>query len=153
MSFHQHKSPYAAKIPREGLHAGVLGSLIGRALLNPVLTGAILLYARFTLHGRQTAFLHQNKHYALKILAALGAIRILNNWLSRRAVNNGVTDNSYDWTKEIVLVTGGSDGIGKQITLMLASRGIKVVVLDIQPLSYTARRIHTKHNPIIDTID
>ena len=139
MSFHQHKSTYGGLLPREGFHADVVGSLLKRTVLNPFLTGAILLYAHYTLHGRQTAFLHQNRHKAVKIAAVLGAIRVVNNWLSRRAVNNGVRDKSYDWTKEVVLITGGSDGIGKQITLMLASRGIKVVVLDIQPLTYTPR--------------
>lgn len=47
-------------------------------------------------------------------------------------LNNGV-DDRYDWTREIVLLTGGSNGIGRQIALRLARRGITVVVLDIQP--------------------
>lgn len=148
MSFHQHKTPYNGILPREGFHADVLGSLIKRTVLNPVLTGALLLYSYYTLHGRQTAFLHQGKHRVLKVLTALGVLRVVNAWLSRRAVNNGVTDKTYDWNKEVVLVTGGSDGIGKEITLMLASRGIKVAILDVQEPTYTSRK-HCR----FDTVD
>lgn len=61
----------------------------------------------------------------------------VNQYLSRKALNNGVTAN-FDWDKEIVLVTGGSDGIGAATVKRLAERGTTVVVLDIRPLTYTA---------------
>jgi NAD(P)-dependent dehydrogenase (short-subunit alcohol dehydrogenase family) len=57
--------------------------------------------------------------------------------MNHRAVNNGVSDK-YDWENEIAVVTGGSDGIGQRIALLLAERGLKVAVLDIQPLKYEA---------------
>ena len=44
--------------------------------------------------------------------------------------------DKYDWSKEIVVVTGGSDGIGKALVLLLAERGVKTVVLDIRPLTF-----------------
>lgn len=50
----------------------------------------------------------------------------MNNW----------TNDTYDWNKEIVVVTGGSDGIGAIVVKLLAERGIKVVVLDVQELQY-----------------
>ena len=37
-----------------------------------------------------------------------------------------------------MLLTGGSDGIGQRIAMRLALRGVKVAVLDIQPLKYRA---------------
>lgn len=148
MSFHQHVNFHKGVIPREGIHADILGSLIKKTILNPLLTIPLVLYARYTYQGRGIAFLHQSKHKALKAIAVLGAIRVISNWLSRRAVNNALTDKSYDWSKELVMVTGGSDGIGKQITLMLASKGIKVVVVDIQPLTYTARTSHQTCTPL-----
>lgn len=49
---------------------------------------------------------------------------------------NNWTNDVYDWSKELVVVTGGSDGIGKAIVLLLAERDIRVAVLDIQPLTY-----------------
>jgi hypothetical protein len=56
-----------------------------------------------------------------------------------KGVSNNWTNDTYDWSKEIVLVTGGSDGIGAQVVNLLAERGIKVVVLDIQPLKYVGK--------------
>ena len=58
------------------------------------------------------------------------------NFLDEGVSNNWVSD-TYNWSKEIVVVTGGSDGIGMKVVMMLAERGIKVVVLDIQPPKYT----------------
>lgn len=52
----------------------------------------------------------------------------MNNWRS----------DTYDWGREVVVVTGGSDGIGALVVQLLAERGIKVAVLDVQPLTYTA---------------
>ena len=47
-------------------------------------------------------------------------------------VANNWTNDRYNWSREIVAVTGGSDGIGAKIVQMLASKGIKTVILDIQ---------------------
>lgn len=69
----------------------------------------------------------------------------MNNALSRRILNNAVSD-PYDFARELVLITGGSDGIGKEVTLLLASRNVRVVVLDVQPLTYTAPPTVTYYN-------
>jgi len=53
-------------------------------------------------------------------------------------VGNNWQNDAYNWNKEIVVVTGGSDGIGAKIVAMFAERGIKVVVLDIQEPKYIA---------------
>lgn len=60
----------------------------------------------------------------------------MKNFLDQGVSNNWVSD-SYNWNKEIVVVTGGSEGIGMKAVMLLAERGIKVVVLDIQPPKYT----------------
>lgn len=65
-----------------------------------------------------------------------------NRYLSYRALNNGVTD-TFDWQKEIILITGGSNGIGAAAAQKLASRGTRVVVLDILPLTYEPRETHS----------
>ncbi len=72
---------------------------------------------------------------SLKTLLALGVLGSANAWLNSGVTNNWSSD-TYDWSKEIVVVTGGSDGIGKAIVKLLAEKGIKVAVLDVQDLTY-----------------
>lgn len=67
----------------------------------------------------------------LAFLAAIGATLQLNRYLTRRSANNWTTDNTYDWETEIVLVTGGSSGIGLAVVRAFTSRGIKVVSIDV----------------------
>ena len=51
-------------------------------------------------------------------------------------MQNNWVDDKYDWQKEIVLITGGAGGIGGQVVKLLAEKGIKVVVLDVIPMSF-----------------
>lgn len=65
------------------------------------------------------------------VLLTLALLPSISSWATQRKENNYVTDGTWDWTKEIVVVTGGSGGIGWNITYRLAARGVKVIVLDI----------------------
>jgi len=115
----------------------VVGSLIQSTALAPSLTLPLLLLAQYTVKGREAARDHPKALCVLRILFALGLARWLKRWMNHRAVNNGVSDK-YHWKNEVAVVTGGSDGIGQRIALLLAERGLKVAVLDIQPLKYEA---------------
>ncbi|KAH7007312.1 hypothetical protein EDB80DRAFT_576972 [Ilyonectria destructans] len=55
----------------------------------------------------------------------------MNSILNRSALGGLISNNSWDWNKEIVLITGGCGGIGKLMAEEFAQRKIKVVVLDI----------------------
>lgn len=57
-------------------------------------------------------------------------LRKLSAWYTKRAVNNHVHDPTWDWNREIVVVTGGSSGIGAVLVSRFAERGIKVLILD-----------------------
>ncbi|PGH15144.1 hypothetical protein AJ80_05656 [Polytolypa hystricis UAMH7299] len=120
---------------REGFTADVVGGLLQKTVLNPALALPLFLLARYTTKGQSLAGPHPKYLKALKVFASLGVARYVNGWLNQRALNNGVSDK-YDWPQEIAVVTGGSDGIGQRITLLLAKHGLKVVILDVQPPKY-----------------
>ena len=105
---------------------------------------------------------------ALHYLTCLGIFYRVNAWLSKGTQNNWTKDDSWDWDKEVIVVTGGSTGIGKQVVLWLSRElgecrrrkeegkgkgkgkgketdgekgpvGGMIVVLDVLPLDYDAR--------------
>ncbi|KAF2083626.1 NAD(P)-binding protein [Saccharata proteae CBS 121410] len=125
------------KMQREGFTADTLGRLIHRTLLNPALTLPLLLAARYTTKGQHLALDFPRLLKPLQVLLALGLARRVSGFLSQGSMNNW-TNDSYDWGKEVVVVTGGSDGIGKSVVLMLAEKGVKVAVVDVQGLTYEA---------------
>lgn len=120
-----------------GFTADVVGRVIKGTVLDPTLTVPLLLLSQYTSKGREIAQSRAKALKTLKVLVGLGVSRWVTNWLNRRALNNWQSDK-YEWNKEIAVVTGGSDGIGQRVSLLLAERGVKVAVLDIQPLKYTA---------------
>ncbi|EFQ26281.1 short chain dehydrogenase [Colletotrichum graminicola] len=124
-------------LPREGLTADPIFRLIARTALNPALMLPLLLLARYTKKGGDLAILHPTAFSRVKLLAYCALTRWASSWLSRRVLN-GWSSDQYDWRREIVLVTGGAGGIGGHIVQFLAERGITVVVLDIQNLTFTA---------------
>jgi all-trans-retinol dehydrogenase (NAD+) len=67
-------------------------------------------------------------------------MRSVSKFLDKGVLNNWKND-AYDWDKEIVLVTGGSDGIGAIVVKMLTAKGIKVAILDIQTPKFECKSI------------
>lgn len=65
----------------------------------------------------------------------LGLLLRVNRYFSQKALNNGVSAK-FDWDKEIIVVTGGSYGIGAATVQRLAGRGSTVIVLDVKEPSY-----------------
>ncbi|EAT89412.1 hypothetical protein HBH56_014330 [Parastagonospora nodorum] len=124
-------------LSREGITGDTIGRLLKLTVLNPALTLPLILLGRFTTRGNILAAEHGAAFKHLRTLVGLGLLNSLSGWLDS-AVTNNWSNDTYDWNKEIVVVTGGSDGIGKVVVHLLAERGIKVAVLDIQELTYEA---------------
>jgi len=70
------------------------------------------------------------------IVISLGLLLRFNRALSKKALNNGVSDK-YDWDKEIIVVTGGAGGIGAATVQKLAARGSTVIAIDVLALTFT----------------
>lgn len=82
-------------------------------------------------------------------LGAVGCIGLFskaNSFLSRRALNGSGRDDTWDWQREIVVVTGGSSGIGAAIIELLAKHGIKTLNFDVaEPHEYSSTYIYRKY--------
>ncbi|KUJ20450.1 NAD(P)-binding protein [Mollisia scopiformis] len=70
---------------------------------------------------------------ALSVLLGLSVLRGINNKVSQWAVNNWKPDAKFIKSQEIVLITGGSSGIGEIMSNQFAKLGVKVVILDLNP--------------------
>ena len=121
-----------------GLNLDVFTNILNKTALNPALTLPLLLLSYYTRKGQDLAFIHPTALRRLKYLIYIGLARWANAYLSRNVLNNWTT-SKYEWSKEIAVITGGSDGIGKHLALLLAEQKTKVIVLDIQPLTFTPR--------------
>lgn len=121
-----------------GFTADVVGQLVKNTALQPAFTLPLLLIAYYTRKGQELSIRHEAVLKWLKILLYIGTARVVNRFLSRGAQNNWKS-SKYDWIREVVVVTGGSDGIGKHISLLLADKGCKIASLDIQPPTFEPR--------------
>jgi short-subunit dehydrogenase len=110
----------------------VLGTLISRTLLDPWKIVPLFAFLKYTNKGQELIKSHPKLQKALRQLAALTLLFRLSTWLNRKFLNNSLSD-PYDWNKEIVVLTGGSNGIGLRIANLLGARDIKVAILDISP--------------------
>ncbi|KAM4055141.1 short chain dehydrogenase [Hirsutella rhossiliensis] len=137
--------PHTRLLPREGFCGDVVIRVLGLTVFNPVLLLPLALVARFTDKGHGLSDLHPWASTTLTVLLSLSLIVRADAWLSDKARNNWI-DDAYDWSKEIVLVTGGAQGIGGSMVRFLDDKGIMVVVLDLQPMSFTtSSRVHHFH--------
>ncbi|KAL6691904.1 NAD(P)-binding protein [Trichoderma pleuroticola] len=122
---------------REGVTLDSIAAPLRRWLLNPVITAlvALLLSAldTYTPDTIVTKFL-----LPVYALTFAGALLSLNDYLDKQFANNWVSDKTWNWDEEIVVVTGGSDGIGASISKQFIARNprTRVVIVDYAPLKW-----------------
>jgi FlaA1/EpsC-like NDP-sugar epimerase len=77
-------------------------------------------------------------------ILGLGVLRHLNTALSRWIVNNRQGAKPWQAERELVLVTGGCSGIGKQIMEDMARTGVRVVIVDLHEPNFALRKSKTR---------
>ena len=87
----------------------------------------------------QQALLNSYVQKSLGALVALLLARALNRYLSKRAQNNGQKISKWNPQKELVVLTGGCSGIGKQIMEDLSRMNVKTIILDLNEPSFPLR--------------
>ena len=86
----------------------------------------------------QTAIHNPLVRKAIGTIVLLRLFRSFNRVLSGYVLNNFVSDK-WDWPNELVLLSGGCSGIGKQVVLDLSRNGVKVIIVDIQEPKFPLR--------------
>ncbi|TVY19812.1 Dehydrogenase RED2 [Lachnellula arida] len=122
-------------LPREGLTSDPVGRFLKKTAFNPAFTILFILLARYTKKGNDLSILHETSYSRIRKLFYLGLVRWVSGYLDNGVLDNWTAD-TYDWDKEIVLITGGAGGIGGKVVQLLAEKGIKVVVLDVIPMTF-----------------
>ncbi|KAK6519382.1 hypothetical protein TWF281_003216 [Arthrobotrys megalospora] len=131
-------APNQSVIPREGFVLDAVINIIKKFALNPKYTLPLFLFMRYTRRGQDFAGDHHKLFRIIRRFLFWGLLYKLNDYLNWGVRNNWLVDQSWVWSKEIALVTGGSGGIGGLVAQGLAEKGIKVVVLDVIDLTYDA---------------
>lgn len=111
----------------KGFTLDTVQTIVEKTLLNPALTLPLYLLCRYGCKGQIASF-----GILWSVFLLLGATRWINAFLNDRLLNNWQCD-IYDWSKELVLITGGSNGIGEALARRFAENKVNVIVIDIQP--------------------
>ncbi|KAJ5232716.1 short chain dehydrogenase/reductase family protein [Penicillium chermesinum] len=119
-------------LSREGFTSDVLRRWIHGTILSPWKMIPLLALVQYSGKGRKILKSRPNLLKALQALTSLAVLGRLGRWLDRRSVNNGTSDY-YDWHREVIVLTGGSGGIGRHIAQLFGDHGIKVAILDLNP--------------------
>ncbi|KAL4881902.1 hypothetical protein BJY04DRAFT_227669 [Aspergillus karnatakaensis] len=118
-------------LPREGLYIDPIVKALRKSILHPLST---LIFLHLVRRGSISSIAPYEK--VIRLTAAASVLLWVSDWLSMKVRNNWVLDRSWNWNKELVVVTGGSGGIGAGVAQRLAAKGARVVVIDIIPLTY-----------------
>lgn len=133
---------------REGFTIDVVAKFARRTVFNPVLAiTAILVQVSILFQNRmldKKSFQHlSGTGWIWNMTVGLWAIISISIWtngyLNDGYANNWSDDDTWDFEKEIVLITGASSGIGASVSQCLLRHNPQttIVILDFSPMSWT----------------
>jgi all-trans-retinol dehydrogenase (NAD+) len=76
----------------------------------------------------------------LSVLLGLGILRGVNQKLSQWTANNWKKDAKFVKSQELILISGGTSGIGKLMAEDFVKQGTKVIILDLNPPKTALRK-------------
>jgi all-trans-retinol dehydrogenase (NAD+) len=125
----------------------VIFGLVDHTALQPLITGPLLLGLLYYPENIQAVLPAYSRRYVtssaflstVKVLLGWGLVRKINSYLSRVVLNN-FTGDTWNFGKEIVVVTGGSSGMGAAITKEIAKTSASVIAIDLYPPTQAFRR-------------
>lgn len=124
-------------LSREGFHLGVLWRLLEKTILGPPAFVVSLTAALAQTYGCIPPPFGDliQKGRALFGVALLVAAFNLNKLLSKMSINNWAVPEPIDLADDILVVTGGSSGIGESLVKLVSSKTARarVVIVDIVP--------------------
>ncbi|PKS08182.1 hypothetical protein jhhlp_005458 [Lomentospora prolificans] len=133
------------QLSREGFTIDVVGRVLRKSVLNPALAIPLALAIRLGFPGTlgsNSGETLRNLERARRWLYALAACSILLNttdFLNRQLHNNWTAKSEWDWdNREIIVITGGSSGIGATLAQQLLDRNpnTRIVIVDFAPLGW-----------------
>ncbi|KAJ3455919.1 hypothetical protein MRS44_017401 [Fusarium solani] len=129
---------------REGFTIDTIARLLNKTVFNPLLTIPIagaLTRTPSSVAGHLPDYVTQSKPLLRLIMATLacaGSLATLNSVLTDGYTNNWTTDRGWNWDQELVLLTGGSGGIGASLAQQLLAKNprTRIIIIDFAPLSW-----------------
>jgi all-trans-retinol dehydrogenase (NAD+) len=110
-----------------GFSVDTIVNLLTHTILHPLALISFLAYEAKKVQGWPVCTGYTTTAYY--ILALYAGIRLSNRWRNGLILRPRL--NVHTWPEEIVLVTGGAQGIAKSVCEKLAKKGAKVAAVDI----------------------
>jgi NAD(P)-dependent dehydrogenase (short-subunit alcohol dehydrogenase family) len=142
-----------------GFHIDTVTRVIRKTLLNECLTLPIAAAVTWLSRPSSAIYLRQILDFAARYsinitslnltqlartalyLGGTGLLISANNFLTKWAFNNFTASlpGEWDWEREIVVVTGGSSGLGAEVIKGLLARNplTQIIIIDFVPLRWT----------------